>query len=138
MSESDTWASVRPFLTHLDPQRLEVFLKVGVSDVECILGWIELKYVAAWPKRPTTPLKIRHFTPEQRTFLTRRCRINRAFKRPIGAWVLLQVADDFILLAGDVAAALIGRVTRPKLLAAALWHAVGSPNIGLAKALGSP
>ena len=34
-----------------------------------VQGWIELKTIKAWPKRPDTPVKVKHFTPQQRVWL---------------------------------------------------------------------
>lgn len=115
--ESDSWALLRPALSGLDPQRLEAWNKLGVPDVNFIFGWIELKHMAAWPMRESTLISIRHFRPEQRAWLTRRCKANRDHRQPIGAWFLLHISDvnEMVLLAGDVAAALVGKATRAQI-----------------------
>lgn len=120
MRESGTWALTRPSLSGLDPQRLESWNKLGLPDVNCLYGWIELKHMHAWPARETTLVKIAHFRPEQRAWLARRSYCNRKLGHPIGSWFLLHVSDcnEMILLPGDVAAALIGKATRAQLYAA--------------------
>lgn len=48
----------------------------GIPDVsfglDGINGWIELKTLVSWPKRKTTPIRLEHFTIEQRHFLAGR------------------------------------------------------------------
>lgn len=101
----------------LDPHAIENGTELGTPDVECIAAWIELKAVDGWPKRPGTPLRVPHFTREQRVWLTRRCfRGGRAL-------VLMRVgAREHLLFRGDVAAKFLGHATRERLVEVALAH----------------
>lgn len=51
---------------------------IGVPDVSFAIngvdGWIELKTLPAWPIRPTTRVRLPHFTKVQRAWLMRRGR----------------------------------------------------------------
>ena len=73
------------------------------------MGWLELKHAHEWPVRADTPLKLDHFTPQQRLFIRRHA--------PFGCNVkmLLQVDRDYILLEGEVAL-LIGTLTKQGLI----------------------
>lgn len=92
------WATVK---RALDPYgvlvRIESPMTGGIPDVAYCLGgvagWIELKYLSAWPLRATSPIVLPKLTSAQVEF------INRWEKRGRGrAWVLLQVASDYALL----------------------------------------
>lgn len=115
---------VRPLLASamLDPHRIENSVALGMPDVNYLYGWIELKTKHEWPKREDTPLRIDHFTPEQRTWLFRRTRMGgRAF-------LLLRVGKEFMLFDGVTAHAIVGKVCRKALIAGALaWSANGFP-----------
>jgi hypothetical protein len=100
MNESAFWRSIRKkFLEDLrdlrkDFKRIENNVSSGTPDVNyCIEGeegWIELKHAKEWPKRGG-PLKLKHFTPEQRLWIhTRQKAGGKAF-------VLLKVAKDYFL-----------------------------------------
>lgn len=74
----------------------------GTPDVSYAGGWIELKAMEHWPVRPTTPLRVPHFTPQQRIWLMRRYRAGgRVF-------LLLTVGNDWLLFKGSVAAMHLG------------------------------
>ena len=120
MKESELWQRhVRPALKGTDAMRVENPLLPGTPDVECTLGWLELKQAPKWPGG-NAPLKIKHFTPQQKIWLNRRHSINGR------AWVLLHVQGDFLLLRGDAASRLLGRSGRDDLIAAATHHWIGS------------
>ena len=75
MAESEFWHYLRNNIPgHL--QRIEDSISCGIPDVnyciEHVEGWIELKWVPAWPKRLNTCIKIQHFTSEQFTWLAAR------------------------------------------------------------------
>lgn len=101
----------------LDPVAIENGISAGVPDLNYLHGWIELKQVKAWPKRATTPLRLDHFTPQQRRWISRRHRAGG----PV--FVLLKVAREWILLDGEVAVEHLGRVSRSELydLANSAW-----------------
>jgi hypothetical protein len=71
----------------------------GTPDVNCTTCWIELKSLPAWPKRPETPVRIDHLTPQQRVWLWARDKAGGA------AWLLLKVADDWLLFQPPVVTA---------------------------------
>jgi hypothetical protein len=94
----------------LDAQPVENMTRIGCPDVECILGWIELKKTKEWPSRDTTKVRLDHdLSKGQRIWLRRRA------KKGGNAWVLIQIDQDFLLLKGDVAAYLVGESTRSEL-----------------------
>jgi hypothetical protein len=98
--------------------RVEDAAGIGTPDVYLRCGprsaWIELKHVAACPKRPTTPLRIDHFTDEQRLWL-------RAEGLAGGlAWLFMQVADDYLLFKWD-AAQDVGMLTKGQMFERAAW-----------------
>ena len=105
--ESLFWDRVKPRLAGLDPVRIECDSALGVPDVNCTLGWIELKQVQEkdLPKRATTPLRIPHFTPQQRAWLARRSHFGGK------CWVLILIGKDWLLIEGLTAATHLGKVT---------------------------
>ena len=123
MSESAQWDSLRPVLKGLglDPVRVENPAGPGTPDVNITLGWIELKQVDDWPVKGGA-LRVPHFTKQQRAWLRRRYAADRR------AWMMLKVADDWLLIDGDIAAALVGITPRDVLIANARGHWEGIPN----------
>lgn len=116
MSEANMWRTVRTALAGLDPVRVENPAMPGTPDVNYIEGWVELKQEDEWPKRESTPLRVPHFTPQQRVWLTRRVKSGgRAF-------MLIKVNRDWLLFRGDVAAKIVGHATRQQLIQLALRH----------------
>jgi hypothetical protein len=101
-------------LRPLDAMSVENSARPGTPDVECELGWLELKEMGRWPKSPELPLRVTHFRPGQRVWLKRRWRAGGA------CYVLLKVKHDWLLFAGDVGADIIGKATQEQLRAAAL------------------
>ena len=88
----------------------------GTPDVNCSLGWLELKWARRWPRIPGTIFRVKHFNQNQRLWLKKRwdnCR---------GAWLLLQVGQEYLLFDGDVAGQVVGKVSRRPLIAAATHH----------------
>lgn len=106
-----------------DPQAVENATNPGCPDVECLRGWIELKYAPAWPKRADTPVRIDHYTQQQRNFLRRRWNAGG------GAWLLFRVGSrgkvENILFDGLTAHEFVGRVPRAELIERALLHSYG-------------
>ncbi|MCK5603178.1 hypothetical protein KAR91_14950 [Candidatus Pacearchaeota archaeon] len=72
----------------------------GYPDVEGVVNRfgfvIELKLIQSWPVRPRTPVRINHFTKEQKLFLRSRWRAGGA------AFLLLRVVDtkEWLLFSG--------------------------------------
>jgi hypothetical protein len=74
----------------------------GTPDVECTLGWMELKYLERWPVRNGI-VQCKHFTPQQKVWLKKRWRHNK------GAWLILQVANEWLVFDGETAANHFGK-----------------------------
>lgn len=108
--EQDMWNSIRPALKKLHPVRIESTLTdSGIPDVNYSEGWMELKYAERWPPRGG-PLRIEHFTQQQRTWLIER---RQAGGR---AFLLLKVGTkEWLLFDGLVAAALLGNAKKDRL-----------------------
>lgn len=99
----------------------EDMLNSGIPDLSysggAVNGWIELKWLEAWPKRDATIVKIDHYTKEQKHFLLSR---GRAGGR---CWLLLRVGDREHLLFDSEAAQSVGEQTRAGLIARSeLWE----------------
>ena len=107
--ETSMWDSLRPVMKSLHPERIESHIKGGIPDVNYNHGWLELKYAERWPPRGG-PLRVDHFTREQRSWLTER---RKAGGR---AFLMLKVGkSEWLLFDGLVAAAMLGRVKQDKL-----------------------
>lgn len=117
------WDALRPLLKGLDPVRIESPITPGIPDVNTRLGWIELKYAERWPAR-NGPLRIDHFTSEQRAFLVRRRRAGGNAK------LLLKVGEsEWLLFDGTVAAVYLGREPRERLYEIVLARWTRKPKL---------
>lgn len=110
-AESLMWRKLRPVLlaAKLDPVRVENPIHPGTPDVNLANGfWIELKCILGWPARAATPVRISHFTPQQRVFLYKRWKY-----APGSTFLLLEVRSDrqWLLFDGNVAAKVVGHLT---------------------------
>lgn len=95
-------------------------LNSGIPDLSYsgngVHGWIELKWLEAWPKRDDTIVRIPHYTKEQKHFLLSR---GRAGGR---CWLLLRVGTREHLLFDHEAAQFVGAQTHSGLIAFAdMW-----------------
>jgi len=118
MSESGMRTNLVRALSVLDAISVENPAGPGTPDVNFIGGWIECKWLRAWPKRPETPVRLDHpLTPQQKAWLKRRCR------RGGHAWVMLQCGREWFLFTGIVAAHHLGIVPQNELryLAHRIW-----------------
>lgn len=101
----------------------EDILNSGIPDLSYsgggVHGWIELKWLEAWPKRAMTPVRLPHYTKEQRHFLLSR---GRAGGR---CWLLLRVGREHMLFDHERAQD-AGAADRDWMLAAAKLHVTGS------------
>ena len=82
---------------HWEAERVENPIGPGTPDVYFTLnngdmGWIELKYLEAFPKRESTTIKIEHYTPQQISF------IRRHGKKGGNVYLFLQVGREYFLL----------------------------------------
>lgn len=95
MRESDLWAYLRKgMIAKWHVSRIESSAGNGIPDVSFGLpnknGWIELKYIKEWPKRPATKVKL-PLRPEQKHWIRNRGAISG------NVWVLCRVQNDFFL-----------------------------------------
>ena len=120
--ESRFWQQVKPLLAGLDPVRIENICEQGTPDVNYIEGWIELKVMPDWPKRPSTPLRIDHYTTHQRAWAKQRHSLGGV------VWFLLKVAEEWLLIPGVLAAKYVGELPRDSLytICSARWS--GTPT----------
>jgi len=123
MSEQKMWVAIRPMFVGLDAVRVENPAHPGTPDVNYVGGWVELKHVAAWPVYDDAELKIRHFTPEQKVWLTRRWLAGGA------AHLLLQVRNDWLLFTAPKACEFVGCSTKYSLICNAKQHWTGKPTL---------
>lgn len=116
MSES----TIRRFLVDkfkaLDMQPIECTIKAGVPDLNYCCGWIELKYLAAWPARNDTVVRLRHYTDYQRHWLLRRYRIGG------NAYLILKVGRCEWLIYDAPRAQVIGTVSKHETIGEAKLH----------------
>lgn len=114
MAESHMRGRVVRILRRHDAVAVENRVYPGTPDVNYIEGWVELKWLPRWPKGQDEPVRVKHFTPQQRVWLRRR------WRRGGRAYVLLQVAQDWLLFDGATAADNLGKVSRGRLFELAL------------------
>lgn len=100
-------------LRPLHPIRVENAAFPGTPDLCYVEGWIELKECPSWPSGPQWPMRVPHFRPEQRIWLRRRVEHGGR------AHLMLKVGRDWLLLAGDVAASVVGLMNEDDLKAQA-------------------
>lgn len=117
MSERDQRQIVVSALKGLHAISVENKIHPGTPDVNYMEGWIELKWLRAWPKRGDTVVRLSHFNVSQRLWLKRRCNLGGS------SWLLLQCRREWLLFTGRDAADYVGRVTRDGLYRCArvLW-----------------
>ncbi len=105
-------------LRELDAVAVENRVYPGTPDVNYVEGWVELKWLPRWPKgSEEAPVRVKHFTPQQRVWLKRR------WRKGGNAYLLLQAGRDWLLFDGLTAALHLGKVSQPRLreLALAVW-----------------
>lgn len=110
VSEANLWAYIRERCARYgDFKRVENPIGGGMPDVNyCIFGgyegWIELKWVPNWPVDPEDTLKIKHYTPEQRTWAIDRT----LFGGRVFLFLGVASVKEFLLFEGDWAARHVG------------------------------
>lgn len=88
--EAQLRQSVLTKLAPLHAVPIESPMEAGVPDVNCVVGWLELKHLNEWPVREDTVVRPHHFRPVQRNWLRTRCLHGGA------AWLLLRVGDPLV------------------------------------------
>lgn len=96
MDESGFWEQLRSSMRgYWEAQRIESSTGEGIPDVFYTIpgqhGWIELKNLQAMPKRPTTPVKIRHFEALQKHWLAKHGKLGG------NCWLLVKAAKEWFL-----------------------------------------
>jgi hypothetical protein len=119
MSESLQRKAVIRALYALHAVPIENPLRAGIPDVAYINGWIELKYLKAWPKRPETPVRIHHFTKQQRIWLRRHCQLGG------NSFLLIQCKREWLLFDGLYASTDVGNVCLAELKQNTKWYSDG-------------
>lgn len=117
--------TVIKILRPLHATSIENGVGVGTPDVAYAGGWLELKSIDAWPKKPDTPLRVPHFSPAQKVWITKH--------RLAGGVVdvLLKVEQDWLLIDGQMAVDILGVAPREALI----FHAVRHWPDGIDKSL---
>lgn len=118
--ESSLRTIVVDALSRLDAIAVENPALPGTPDVNFVEGWIELKSIPAWPVRGKTPVRIDHWTPEQRVWHIRRSRAGG------NSYVLLEsvASSNLLLFRSADAVRILGLATLSELRAVAIaeWH----------------
>ncbi len=108
--EKEMWKALRPVMLawELDPWRIETPSKDGVPDVNYTHGWIELKCIEGWPKKKDSPVRIDHFTVEQRVWGLKRWLAGGV------TWLLLHVKSEglWLLYDGQTAYEVVGKLNK--------------------------
>lgn len=107
---------------HRDPISVENSAYPGTPDVNYADGWIELKALEKWPARKSTPVRIGHFTQQQKVWLRRRWKISR------NAWLLLVVGAEWLLFDGETAFLKVGKSSRSELFDVAFCSWMWQPS----------
>ena len=106
VSESGQRGRVIRALKPLNAKAIENPIGPGTPDVNYIEGWIELKWLRAWPVKSDTVVRLPHFTIGQRRWLRDRSRLGG------NAWLLLQCKQEWLLFTGPDAHDYVGKMTR--------------------------
>lgn len=110
--------------TRWDVQSHEDQFSVGIPDLSYgargINGWIELKRVLSWPKRPDTIVKMEHFTANQVNWLRRRG------KKAGHCYLLIQVAAEYFVFSFHEARRVRAGITRQEFSELCILHMVGT------------
>ena len=110
MAEADLQKNVMIALKALDPVPVDNPRRPGTPDVNYIEGWMELKFLHAFPKRADTVVKFPKFNPQQRVWLYKRA--SRGGK----CYVLAQVSNLIFLFNGGFASQYLGKMTKTQML----------------------
>lgn len=121
MSESSMRSLVTKTLKPLHAVAVENPALPGTPDVNYNKGWIELKELRAWPIRPQTIVKIKHFTPEQRLWIRERSRAHG------NIYLILKVRSTWLILPGLWSSYYLGKTaTQSHIISKSLLH---FPNV---------
>ena len=85
------------------------------STKQGVRGWIEAKFADSWPRRPSTPLRLPHYTAEQKAFLL----LEGEFCGY--CWLMVRVDRD-IFLFDHYAAQDVGNLCRADMIERAIYY----------------
>jgi hypothetical protein len=110
VSEKDVTKALCRLLKPLDPHRIEnALLDMGMPDIVLARNsWIEAKYVKSYPAKESTPIRIPHYSDDQRRWAVRH---EKAGGR---VWLVLKVAKDWYFFRPPESL-LVGELTRDEL-----------------------
>ena len=125
MSEAGMRGRLTNALRSLHAIAVENPIHPGTPDINYSEGWIEAKWLRAWPRRPETVVTVDHFTKQQKLWLRQRSRAGGA------AWLILQCRTEWLVFDGNTAAEILGQVPRAELEARALviWHKLNEKEL---------
>jgi hypothetical protein len=112
-------------LRKLDAVSVENGVGAGTPDVNYVEGWLELKSLDEWPKRASTKVRIEHYTQGQRVWIYRR------YMKGGVVYLLLKVANDWLLFDGGAAYFHVGKVNKKELFGCCVWRSEGLDEEGL-------
>jgi len=96
-----------------DAQSHEDRFSLGIPDlsygVAGVNGWIELKQVEKYPKKSSTPIDLKHFTPSQVNWLRKRG------KRAGSCFILIQITTEYYIFSFHKARLLRAGMTKEKM-----------------------
>lgn len=114
MSEADTRATLRRKLRDLHAKSIENRCEKGTPDMTYIYGWLELKWLRAWPPMGG-PVHPSRYTIQQRLWL------KNHWQRGGRAFLGLVAHKEWLLWAGCDAGP-VGYLTREELYQTCLWR----------------
>ena len=109
MSESALRGKVVRDLKNYDARAVENSVGPGTPDVNCTLGWVELKVLDGWKRGcDEKPVLLDHYVPAQRIWHKRR------WRKGGSVWVLLRIGRlEYFLFDGHTAGCHLGKISRP-------------------------
>ena len=87
----------------------------GTPDINCTLGWIELKWRRGWPVRDGVVVLPHPYTKVQQLWARRRERAGES------VFVLVKIAQCWMLFSSSVASRVLGHTNEEELRQAALF-----------------
>lgn len=110
MAERELNKRIRSALFGFDPRRVENAVGPGTPDINFTGGWIESKWLPAWPARAGSVVKVPKYVPKQRGWHTKR--------RSAGGlvWVVIEIGSDVLVFDAQDAAPGLGHWTKEQML----------------------
>lgn len=119
MSESNMRKRLVLGLKPLDALPIESHMRAGVPDIECLVGWIECKFIPKWVRGcDKNPVRLPHpLMPAQGVFANRRTRLGGI------SLICIKVGrNEWFFFDGLKAKDQMGELTRPEMKQAALKY----------------